>query len=118
MSLVHATLFLHNWLALGIAGVTAIYTWLTRRDDQSASRFTGIEARMEHVETRMTSIETRVEDLPGRADYHQLSLQIGDIAGQIAVLAERIKPLAATIDRVQDYLTAQTPVRRIARAKE
>ncbi len=95
---------LHDWLALGIAVVTAIYAFITRRDDRAAAQIVDIDGRIIHLETGMVTLKTKVDDMPSREDYHALGRQIDGLSGRIEVLVERIKPLASTMDRVQDFL--------------
>ncbi|MPZ57601.1 MAG: DUF2730 family protein [Rhizobiales bacterium] len=60
--------------------------------------------RVDKVEDRATAIETRLEHLPAKETTHRLEVSMTELRAEVAVLAERIKPVAAVSERLQEFL--------------
>jgi len=53
---------------------------------------------------RIQGVEQAMRDMPSREDFHQLDKQMTELRGAMAVLTERLKPMAAITDRMQELL--------------
>jgi septal ring factor EnvC (AmiA/AmiB activator) len=67
----------------------------------------------EHVEQtsglndRVTKLERDIEHLPDNAVTHRLELALSELRSDVAVMTERLKPVAAISDRLQEFLLEQ-----------
>lgn len=73
-----------------------------------------INARFQLAESRMLRLEADMEHMPDRDQAHQaqqqvhrLELAIEKLTGKMETLDERLKPVAATTARLQNYLMEQ-----------
>ena len=85
-------------------------------DKASVGRMGAIEDRVDKVEDRTTKIEEGFRHLPSRELVHSIELLMRDVASQVTVLAERVKPIAATTDRMQEFLMEEAREAREKRA--
>ncbi|MBV1702608.1 MAG: DUF2730 family protein [Hyphomicrobiales bacterium] len=111
---------LHDWLALAIATATAIYTFMTRRDDKVDKALVHLQGDIKHVDERLIVVEAWMANAPSKEDLHRLELGMAQVAGKLNVLVERVSPLAATVDRLQLFLLENErprPVWRKAKAE-
>lgn len=63
--------------------------------------------RVEKVEVRITRVEDSVEHLPDRDATHRLELSLAEVRGEIKALTERLGPVTAVSNRLQEYLLEQ-----------
>ena len=59
------------------------------------------------LDTRLNSVEFSIREIPTRKDFHDLDKQMTVLAGSIGVLMERLKPVEAISDRLQESLLDQ-----------
>jgi ABC-type phosphate transport system auxiliary subunit len=71
-----------------------------------------IETRVAELEDRATRIESELEHLPDKDVSHRMELAIQQMKGEIAVLSERLKPVSAIGERLQEFLLEQAKVTR------
>lgn len=89
-----------DWLsivALLISIGSAAYAVLTR---------TGQEAheQVADLEKRVGKLEGELAHLPDKDTSHRMEMAIARLEGQLAVMDERLKPVAAMASRMQDYV--------------
>jgi uncharacterized protein YPO0396 len=60
--------------------------------------------RVDLVEDRVTRVESELKHLPNKDVTHHLDQSIGELQAEVRVLSERIKPIAAVADRLQEAL--------------
>ncbi|OJY32030.1 MAG: hypothetical protein BGP11_11105 [Rhodobacterales bacterium 65-51] len=53
---------------------------------------------------RLQSMEQAVRDMPSRDDFHKLDREMVGLRGTMAVLTERLEPLKAITERMQELL--------------
>lgn len=53
---------------------------------------------------KMQILQAELTHLPNRNQVHELAMAIQKMSGQISTLDERLKPVAATSARIQNYL--------------
>lgn len=98
------------WLALTLAGLNILnilYTWWRTRDQNVESRFKAGSERMDRLDTRLASVEQTLRSLPDREDMHALHLTMKGMEGEMKVLTERLKPVEAISERLQEVLLEQ-----------
>lgn len=55
-------------------------------------------------EARINAVEMTVAEIPKRRDFHDLDLRMTKLQGAMEVLTERLKPLEAITERMQELL--------------
>ena len=56
------------------------------------------------LEARVSSVEQTIRGIPDREDFHKLELQLSKVQGTMQVLTERLRPLEAITERMQELL--------------
>ena len=59
---------------------------------------------LEAVTRRLDRIETNMSHLPDQAHAQRMEISLAELRGQIAVLNERMMPVAGIADRLQEFL--------------
>ncbi len=59
------------------------------------------------LDTRLNKVEHSLRDIPTRKDFHDLDKQLTSVSGSIAVLMERLRPVEAISERLQDVIIEQ-----------
>lgn len=95
-------------MARGKAGVDRMNA-LEKAVSEKASvgRVGALEDRTDRNENRITTIEVDIRHLPSREQTHSMELSLQEMKGQLAVLTEKMIPVASTNQRLQDYLLKQ-----------
>ena len=83
---------------------TAVWTLLTSGARKNDKRIADLTERAEMSERRLTRLEDQVTDLPNNATFHRLELSLTRMEGHIDRLDERLKPVAAIPDRMQELM--------------
>jgi Protein of unknown function (DUF2730) len=63
---------------------------------------------------RLTLIESQLSSLPSKDSFHKLELDVSEVKGSMRVLEEGLKPLAASmarIERFMDHITFEAPAK-------
>lgn len=84
-------------LAVGLS----IYTLVTARNRKDVGDL--IEAKGRH-ETRLTKLESDVSHLPDNNSVNELKLSIAEMRGQIGIIVERVGPIKAIAERLQESM--------------
>ncbi|SCM75427.1 conserved hypothetical protein [uncultured Pleomorphomonas sp.] len=92
-------------LALTIAG-WAIRKGLASQDELRAEAGTRARADAE-IDERLSRLETEMDHIPNKESLHRVDLTLTELRGEIQVLTERLKPVAAISDRLQEFLIEQ-----------
>ncbi|MGO4872760.1 MAG: DUF2730 family protein [Roseiarcus sp.] len=79
--------------------VLSLYTLLTARNQKDVADL--LDAKNDH-EKRLAVVETTVEHLPSADVVHDLNLAMADMKGQLAVIVERVGPIKAIAERLQE----------------
>lgn len=77
------------------------------RDRKAQIHAEAIIARFQLSEARLTKIESDLAHLPDREQTHRLEIAVERLTGGLAMLDERLKPVAAISDRLQEFLLEQ-----------
>lgn len=59
------------------------------------------------LDTRLNAVELSLGAIPTRKDFHDLDKQMTELRGTMGVLMERLRPVEAISDRLQDALLDQ-----------
>ncbi|MGE4334543.1 MAG: DUF2730 family protein [Pigmentiphaga sp.] len=78
-------------LALGV------YTWWVNREKVTASRFSGLETRMQRVETRLAN-------LPTCASHSKMDQDIDEVKGAVKRIEGRMEGIGNALDLIQTHL--------------
>jgi uncharacterized coiled-coil protein SlyX len=85
-----------------------LYTWWRTRDQNTEARFRAGAERMDRLDTRLASVEQTLRAQPTRDDMHALHLTMKGMEGEMKVLTERLKPVEAISERLQEVLLEQS----------
>ncbi|WP_279480280.1 DUF2730 family protein [Aureimonas sp. SK2] len=56
------------------------------------------------METRLQKVEDDIRHLPTKEQFHGIELAMGDMKGDLRELAVSIRPLAASVERIDNFL--------------
>lgn len=92
-------------IASAFASLAALLIALwTARNKRNADTFAEIFARLNRQENRIASLEGDLRHLPDKDVVHQLQLSLQDLKGQMAVVIERVGPIKAIAERLQEAM--------------
>lgn len=77
----------------------------------SKSVVEAIELRVREVERQQIEMESNLSHLPDREMAHRMEMAIARLEGRLETLDERLKPVAAIGDRLQEFLLEQARVK-------
>lgn len=117
---------MQDWEWLNWAGPTAIallsfgYTFVSDRRKASAGTIRDLEkkvaakadavelgtviGKVSILENSMTRVEAEMKHLPDRGVVTRLELALAELGGAVGRLDERLKPVAAMADRIQEAM--------------
>ncbi|WP_051630412.1 hypothetical protein [Afifella pfennigii] len=64
------------------------------------------------VATRLTAIEGEFKHMPDAASANRTEMALVEVRGQLAVLNERLQPVAAISERLQEFLLEEAKEKR------
>ncbi|MGX1259811.1 DUF2730 family protein [Sinorhizobium fredii] len=71
------------------------------------SRTEKVESKLVEHDRRIQAVEAELKHIPDRDTAHRLELTMEKISGRLDTLDERLKPIAATNARLQEFLLEQ-----------
>ena len=89
-----------QWAAVAMALVALVISAVNRR----AERIGKVEERLEGYDLRLQKAEGELAHLPGKDSVHKLELAMANLHGQMAVVIERVGPIKAIADRLQEVM--------------
>lgn len=92
-------------ILLSIGGL--IYTRMTAGSNANAKSLEVHGEKLSAHEARLTKVENEIAHLPDREVAHRLELVVEKLSGRIETLDERLKPVAAIGERMQELLLEQ-----------
>ncbi len=84
--------------------VAAIRNLLSEGEKKLNERLTIAETTLIKHDRRIQKVENDLEHMPTGAAIHSLELMMERVLGRLDTMDERLKPIAATNLRLQDYL--------------
>lgn len=102
------------WLALGsvvISAASLLYTIFNGREKKMDARFTTQDTKIgvlvaenDLIKGRVAAVESELKHLPDKDQTHRLEIKMGEMSAELGRLAERMKPIGAMADRIQEAL--------------
>ncbi len=93
-----------QWGAFIVAIIALVRGEMRAHDKSYRSDITTLDSRIENVSTRVGSIESEMHHLPGKDSVHGLEMAMQELKGQMAVIIERVGPIKAIAERMQEVL--------------
>lgn len=116
-----------SWAAVVISAMALVYTIVANRRKGSDEKFAGIDTKIagievkveakasksvvdvlvgkvDKIEDRITIIDSDLKHLPNKDVTHRLELAIASMRTEVRELAATVKPIGATMGRVQEVL--------------
>jgi hypothetical protein len=94
-------------LAVLLSMGSLVWGWLTSGGAKALIEIRQLREEMRLLDTRLIRLENELLHLPDREQTHRLELSISELKGHITGLDERLKPVAAISDRLQEFLLNQ-----------
>lgn len=101
---------LNPWIVLtaGVLGIGGtVWTIFSKPGAKAQADVAKLGEKVEAVEERVAVLEAEMQHLPDRETTHAMELAFRDLKGEVAVLVERIGPIAKTSERLQEFLLSQ-----------
>ncbi|WP_323036234.1 DUF2730 family protein [Pararhodobacter sp.] len=86
----------------------SVYSLLVSGSRANKTRLDGHEERIVEHDARLGGIEQSLRFTPGKDDIHGLQLALARMEGQIGVLGQRLAPVAAIAERMQELMIEQS----------
>lgn len=83
---------------------TALWTLFSSPARRNDAKIAEMARRMEQFDLRSQRIEDRLGSIPTSDQLHALELSMSETRGELAVVIERLKPLIAGMDRLQEWM--------------
>lgn len=93
-----------QWGALVIAVIAFVRGEVRVQDKDFRDSMKAIDRRIETNETRVGRLESEIAHLPGKDSVHGLEMAMQEMKGQMAVVIERVGPIKAIAERMQEVL--------------
>lgn len=95
------------WLGAAVGVASLLYTIFSNRGKAAEARVVTLETRITLLEKAVTAVQGDLEHVPGKDTSHRLEMAIQRIEGSVAVMEERLKPIASISERLQEILLEQ-----------
>lgn len=110
-----------DWLApVGAALATGLSLWnfiqsptrqlaalFDKLKEEMAGEVKAQDVKIMALQAELQILKSEIQHLPDRDTAHRLELAIAELNGKIGTLDERLKPVAAISDRMQEILLEQ-----------
>lgn len=90
-----------------IALLTQLKGILSSGEKKLEERMVKVETKLIEHDRRVQTVENDMKHMPDRDTAHRLELNLEKLSSQVAQMNERIKPIAATSDRMMELLLEQ-----------
>lgn len=94
-------------IALMISVATTIWTVFTSGSKKNAEELSEVKTELTKQERRIQRLEDELKHLPDKATTHRLELAMEKMSGRLSSMDERLKPIAAISERMQELLISQ-----------
>lgn len=98
----YIALFLSSGLAFD-----RIKAWINRDEKKMRQDIDGHASKITSHDRRIQTLEQEIKHLPDRDSQHRIELQLAEFNGSFKALEEKLKPIAATSERLHDLLMEQ-----------
>ncbi|MGG4603055.1 DUF2730 family protein [Alcaligenaceae bacterium Me47] len=94
-------------IAVMISIGTTIWTVLTSGSKKNAEELGEVKTELAQQERRIQRIEDELKHLPDKSTTHRLEIALEKMSGRLSSMDERLKPIAAISERMQELLISQ-----------
>lgn len=95
-------------LAVSVLNLIAhIRTMMSQGEKKLDERLAKVEAKLVEHDRRIQTVESEMKHLPDRDMAHRLELAVEKMSGRLDTMAETLKPLRATTERMNELLVEQ-----------
>jgi len=98
--------------ALVVSLITSLYAWLTSRSRANSSHLAEVDQNLNDQEARLAKLEGEFEHLPTQESQHQLEKAQVELKGDIKILNEAVRPIAASVRRIEDFLVKEASIKK------
>ncbi|CAN7259719.1 DUF2730 family protein [Brucella pseudogrignonensis] len=81
--------------------------WINSGEKQLKDSVDAHTAKLTDHDRRVQSLENEIKHLPDRDAQHRMELSLAEMNGRFAALEEKLKPIAATSERLHELLMEQ-----------
>jgi hypothetical protein len=99
------------WIAVVISAASLLYTIFIGRKKDTEEKFKAYDIRLgavagklDVVEEKVTIVQNDLKHLPDKETTHRLELSIHEMRTEMRGLTERMKPIGAMAERMQDAI--------------
>lgn len=89
-------------LAISIGG--SVYAWLTARSRVNEKQISALSEKSSEHDRRLDKIENDMRHLPDQGVTQRMEISLAEMSGKIAVLSERLQPVAQISARLQEFM--------------
>lgn len=90
------------WIAIALSFGALLRAHFGARSKEVDLRIGVLTSKLDLVEDRVTIVENDLKHLPDKETTHRLELSIAEMRTEMRGLSEKMKPLGAIADRIQD----------------
>ncbi|MGO1161720.1 DUF2730 family protein [Brucella pseudogrignonensis] len=95
-------------LALGVIALLGhLKGWVNSGEKQIKDAVADHTAKLTEHDRRVQTLENEIKHLPDRDSQHRMELSLSQMNGRFAALEEKLKPIAATSERLHELLMEQ-----------
>lgn len=84
-----------------------LYSLFSSGSKKNAERLEQHGTRLAEHDQRLGAVEHTMRDIPTQRDFHELETQMTRMTGAMNVLSERMKPVEAITERLQEWIIEQ-----------
>lgn len=98
------------WISLALSAIalaTVVKGWVSSGEKENTKAIGRLDKDLTGLSTRVQTIEGELRHLPDRDSTHRLELALEKMNGQLSSMDERLKPVAAIGERLQELLIQQ-----------
>lgn len=90
-----------------VALATTIWNILASGARQNKARIDAQETKLNAIEGRVAALEQSVRGMPSTGDLHKIELALSRMEGELGIMGQRLQPVAAIAERMQELLLQQ-----------
>lgn len=83
---------------------TVIYVFLTAGSRDNTTAIKKVDERVLDLEQKFARMETDMRHMPSKDGIQRMEITLAEMNGKIAVLSERLQPVAAISERLQEFM--------------
>jgi hypothetical protein len=96
-----------QWGAFLLALLALVRGELRSQDKDYKEDMKSVEKHFENVDGRVGRVESELAHMPGKDLVHALQISMVELKGQMAVVVERVGPIKAVADRMQELMLTE-----------